>query len=141
MRATETIEASGNPNITAKNKTTFEITKETHLTKRGDCIIAVNATKGAQDLSDAFKQTATREDAKITLTIETSNHRETATGRGNPQLTLSHPTDLVARKSDHISDRTLMIKADKAAADFPRGLIKELQNPSQKITITLIVET
>lgn len=141
MRATETIQAHGHPNITAKNKTTFEITKETHLTKRGDCIIAVNATRGAQDLSDTFKQIATRDNAKITVIIETSNYRETATGRGNPQLTLSHPTDLVARKSNYTSDRTLMIEADKAAADFPRKLIKELQDPSQKITITIIAET
>lgn len=141
MRVIETIQAEGHPNITAKNKTTFEVTKKTHLTKRGDCIIAVNASKGTKDLSDAFKQTATRDNAKITVTIVVGDHREISTGRGNQQLTLSHPTDLVARKSSYTSDRTLMIEMDKAAADFPRSFIKELQDPSQKITITIIAET
>ncbi len=141
MRITETIHAWGHPNITGKNKTTFEITKETHLTLRGDCIIAINATKGAQDLSGAFKQAAAQENTKITLIIEANNHQETITGRGSSELTLSHPTDLVARKSSYISDRTLMINADKAAIDFPRSLIKQLQNPTQEIIVTLIAET
>lgn len=140
MKVSEKIEAWGHSNITAKNKTTFEVTRETHLTKRGDCIIAVSASKGAQNLSDAFKQLTRRDDAKITVIIEASNHREMAVGRGNLQLTLSHATDLIARKSSYTCDRTLMVEADKAAADFSRSLVKELQNSSQKVMITLIVE-
>jgi hypothetical protein len=43
MRIFEKIEAWGHPNVSANNRTTFEVTKEDHLTRRGDCIIAINA--------------------------------------------------------------------------------------------------
>jgi hypothetical protein len=49
--------------------------------------------------------------------------------------------DLVVRKSDFICNRTLAIRADKAAKDFSRNLVKKLQNPKQKVTITLSVKT
>ena len=140
MRVSEAIRAQGHSNVTARNRTTFEITKEAHLTTRGDCIIAVNADKGARDLSDMFKQAATREDAEITVIIEAGDHVETIIGRGSPQLTLSHPSDLVIRRSGYISDRTLVIWADKAAINFPRNLVKALKNPTQKVNVTLIAE-
>jgi len=140
MRVSERIEAWGHVNVTAKNRTTFEVTKENHLTRRGDCIIAINASKGAQDLSDEFKQLARRGDARITVIIEAGASREVAVGRGDPRLTLSHTTDLVARKSSYTCDRTLMVEADRAAADLSRDLIKEVQKSSQRVMITLIAE-
>ena len=140
MRVFEKLEAWGHANVTARNRTTFEVTKESHLTKRGDCIVAVNASKGARELSDEFKQLARRGDARITVIIEAGAYREVAVGRGNPHLTLSHPTDLVARKSNYTCDRTLMVGADKAAVDLSREIMKELQNPSQKVTVTLVAE-
>lgn len=140
MRFFEKIEALGHENITARNKTTFEITKENHLTSRGDCIIAVNASKGAQDLSFKFKRLARRKDARITTIIEVGIYREISVGRGDSQLTLNHKTDLVARKSDYKCDRTFMICADTAAADFSRELVKELQKSKHRIVITLVVD-
>ena len=47
MIVNEYIEAKGHPNISAKNKKTFEITKENWLTERGDCIVAVGANSYA----------------------------------------------------------------------------------------------
>ena len=134
------IEALGHPNITARNRTTFEVTREDYLTSRGDCIVAINASKGARDLGEEFKQIVKRSDAKITVIIEVSKYKEVVVGRGNPQLILSHPTDMVARKSSYICDRTLMVGADKAAKDFSRDLIREIQNPIRRATITLMVE-
>ncbi|MCJ7634033.1 DUF371 domain-containing protein [Candidatus Bathyarchaeota archaeon] len=140
MRVVEIVEAWGHPNVTAKNKTTFEITKETHLTKRGDCIIAIQSSKGAQDLREEFKKLVKREDAKITVKIEVGEYMEVAIGKGNPHLTLSHATDLVIRKSNYFCNRTLMVGSDKAARDFSLSLIRAVQNPSQKVLITLLVE-
>lgn len=140
MRVFDRIEAWGHPNVTAKNLTTFELTKENYLTKRGDCILAINASKGARDLNEEFKKLARREDAKITVILEAASFREMSKGRGDPQLTLSHPTDLVVRKSTYICDRTLMICSDKVAKDFPRAMIEALQNPLQKVIATLIVD-
>jgi hypothetical protein len=136
----EVIHAQGHENILATNKTTFEITKETHLTKRGDCIVAVNGDKAATDLSREFKEALHNENAKLTITIETNGEKEVAHAFGSPQLSFTHLTDLVVRKSDFICSRTLAIRADKAAKDFSQSFVKKLQNPKQKVTITLTVE-
>jgi hypothetical protein len=140
MKAVELISAHGHRNIQSTNKTTFEITKETHLTKRGDCIIATGATKGAIDLNPRFKAVARSQDARITIKIEVNEEEETVTARGNPGLLFTHPTDLVVRKSDYVCGRTLAVRADKAACDLSRRLIEKLRNPDQKVKITLTAE-
>ena len=140
MKATELIRAHGHINVQSTNKTTFEITKEDYLTKRGDCIIAVGATKGAIDLNQRFKAAARSQDARITIKIEVNGEKETVTAWGNPKLSFTHPTDLVVRKSDYICGRTLAVRADKAACDLSRRLIEKLRNPNQKVKITLTVE-
>jgi len=56
-------------------------------------------------------------------------------------LTFSHPTDIVVRKSGFLSDRTLMVHADRVAADLPKSLVELLQDPGRKILVELAVET
>jgi len=141
MKVTEVVEAWGHQNVRSTNKTTFEITKESSLTKRGDCILAVSATKSAADLHTKFRETAQNQNARITITIEADGEREVVEARGSPHLTLTHPTDLVVRKSDYVCGRTLAIRADKAAVDLSRRLVEKLQNPRQKVKITLTAET
>jgi hypothetical protein len=119
---------------------TLEVTKETHLTERGDCIIALAADKGAKDLSSQFKKLAQSEKARITITVEASGEIEVINAYGHPQLSFTHPTDLVVRKSDYTCSRTLAVHADKAAKDFPKTLVEKLQNPEQKVKVTLAVE-
>jgi len=140
MKATELISAHGHRNVQSTNKTTFEITKENHLTKRGDCIIAVGATKGAAGLNQKFKAVASSQDARITIKIEVNGEEETVIAWGNPKLLFTHPTDLVVRKSDYVCGRTLSVRADKAAYDLSRRLIEKLRNPDQKVKITLTAE-
>ena len=133
--------ARGHENIQATHITTFEITKEPALTKRGDCIIAVGATKGAADLPLGFKEAARSEDAQMTITIEAGELKEVVRARGSPRLLFTHPTDLVVRKSNYVCGRTLAIRADKAASDLSRKLIEKIRDSSQKIRITLTVKS
>jgi hypothetical protein len=137
VKLTDIVYAHGHENVTSTNLTTFEITKETHLTTRGNCIIAVGADKGAADLSSNFKKMARREDAKITIVIEAGRETESVVAWGSPQLRFSHPTDLVVRKSDFVCGRTLAICSDKAAKDLSKKLIEKLRNPDQGVKITL----
>jgi len=137
----EIIFARGHENVTSRNRTTFEITKEPHLTKKGDCIIVVGATKGAFDLTTEFKKLAQNEKAKITITIEAEGQVEVVNAYGSPQLSFTHPTDLVVRKSGYTCNRTLAVRADKAAKDFSRRLIERLQNPRQEVRVTLTVNS
>ncbi len=140
MKAVEVITAHGHENILARNKNTFEITRDTQLTKQGDCIIAVAADKSVKNLSDEFKKILRRKSAKLTIVIQADGEKEVAEAWGNPKLTFSHPTDLVIRKSDYVCDRTLATKANKAAKDFSRHFVGKLQGSQQKVCILLTVE-
>jgi hypothetical protein len=139
MEITETILASGHKNIQATHKSTLEITKEAELSKKGDCIIAVSANKSIRDLSSEFKQNLRKENAQITMLIEAGDALEVVNASGSPRLILTHPTDIVVRKSNYICNRTLAIQADKAACDLPRDLVKRLRNPKQKVKVKLTV--
>jgi len=131
--------ARGHENIQATHKTTFEITKGPALTKSGDCIIAMEATKGAADLPLEFKKAARKKGAQIIMTIEAGELREVVRSRGSPRLLFTHPTDLVVRKSGYVCGRTLAIRADKVASDLSRKLVEKIKDPSQRIRITLAV--
>ncbi|RLI33421.1 DUF371 domain-containing protein, partial [Candidatus Bathyarchaeota archaeon] len=50
----------------------------------------------------------------------------------------THPSDLVVRKSSYICPRTLMIHADKAAADLPRKMVEALKRAAT-VTVELTV--
>ena len=139
MKFTETILAHGHENIQATHKTTFEITKEAQLSRRGDCIIAVSANKTMTDFSSEFKENLHKEKAKIMILIEAGDAAEVVNAFGSPRLILTHHTDMVVRKSNYICNRTLAIQADKAACDLSRKLAEKLRNPKQKVKITLTV--
>ena len=47
----ERIYAWGHENIMCTHRTTIEITRDKNMSKRGDCIIGVNASKACIDLS------------------------------------------------------------------------------------------
>lgn len=141
MKAMEVICARGHANVQSTHKTTFQITKENVLSKRGDCVIAIAATKGALDLSSKFKETARHGKAQITVIIEADNVKETVKASGSAGLTFTHPNDLVVRKTSYVCSRTLAINADKAASDISKKLVKKLRNPEQRVKVTLIAET
>jgi hypothetical protein len=133
--------ARGHENISASHKTTFEITKESELSRRGDCIIAVAADKATNDLCSAVKERLRRNDAKVTILVEAGGIAETVNARGDSGLILDHPTEIVVRRSGHTSDRTLAIRADKAAYDLSRRLVQKLRSPNERVKITITVKT
>jgi hypothetical protein len=140
MKATEVIYVCGHKDVQSTHKTTFQITKEPTLTRRGDCVIAVAATKGAMDLSSTFKQTAQHEESRIIVKIEVDNLKEVVKAQGSAKLTFTHPSDLVVRKSSYVCSRTLAINADKSAKDLSGKLVEKLRNPERRIKITLTAE-
>ena len=133
----EIIFGYGHENILATHKTTLEFTKDTYLSKKGDCIVTVATDKALTDLSAEFKENLRKPHAKLTLTIEAGGIIEQVNAHGSPQLILSHPTDVVIRKSDYVCSRTLAVHADKAARDLSRDFVEKLKNPKQKVKITL----
>ncbi len=124
---TERIKAKGHRNVTARHKTTFEITKEDYLTPGGDCIIAVLADKSLPELSSEFRETLKNHKTRLEILLSCSGLTEEINAYGNPSLVLTHPTDMVVRKSDFICNRTLAIKANKSASDLSREFIEKLR--------------
>jgi len=126
--------------VIARHPTTFEITKHAQLSIRGDCVIAVQATKGLADFSTEFRNLCKRDEARIIVQLKAAGIVESIEGRGSCGLTLSHPAEMVGRKSTYLSDRTIMIRADRAACDINRDLVYELQSPSTTLHIRVIAE-
>lgn len=124
----EEVRAYGHENVLSKHHTTIEVTKDATLTKRGDCIIGVNADKGICDFSEKFKEMLKNpiNPSYIKIFIISNGFSEEINARGNENLILNHKHDIVIRKSKFIDDRTIAIMADKAAIDLNRKIVKVL---------------
>jgi len=134
------IKFSGHENIRSNHQKTIEITKESSLTPRGDCIVGVSATSSSNDLPQEIKDKLRDPGSKVTFSISVNTHQFTIVGSGHPDLILTHKEDIVLRKSDFICPRTIAVKCDKASDLLPREMVSLLQNPKTQGTFTIIVE-
>jgi hypothetical protein len=139
VRFKEVFYAWGHHNVKAMHRTTLEITREEHLTLRGDCIIAVNSEKSVSDLVPEVKQAIRHEGAKVMLMLRLLDVEEVISGHGSEKLLLTSPLSIVCRKSDYICPRTLMIRCDKAAIDVNRELVEYLRR-GLRLQVILEVE-
>jgi len=140
QRQIEILNGLGHENIKATHKTTLEFTKETTLTKNGDCIVAVNMDKGFPNLNQSFLNLCKLKNCRITVILECEGISDEITGFSHPSLTFQHPSDIVIRKSQFICPRTLMIGANKAARNLNKQLISKLKDSQAKVQIKLIAE-
>ncbi len=134
------IQFSGHENIRSNHQKTIEITKESHLTPSGDCIIGVNATASCADLPPTMKKKLQNPNSKVTFSIKVGGHEFNVHGRGHENLVLTHLEDIVIRKSNFVCPRTLSVKCDKASDLIPREMVSLLQNPNTKGTFTIIID-
>jgi len=134
------IQFSGHENIRSNHQKTIEITKESHLTPRGDCIVGVNATSSCADLPLELKEKLKNPDSKIHFSIRVGDYEFLLEGQGHPELILSHAEDIVIRKSDFICPRTLAIKCDKASDLLPRDMVELLQDPNIKGILSISID-
>jgi hypothetical protein len=58
---------------------------------------------------------------------------------GSSLLTMSDDKEIVVRKSNYISPRTLAINSDKVAIDIPREIVRILQNSETKGKMLIVV--
>ena len=134
------IEFSGHKNIRSNHQKTLEITKESHLTPQGDCIVGVNASSSCSDLPQELKNKLKSENTLVIFTIKVDDQEFTIKGKGHPELTLTHLNDIVIRKSNFVCPRTLSVNCDKASDLLPREMVTLLQNPKTKGTFTITVD-
>jgi uncharacterized protein len=134
------IQFSGHENIRSNHQKTIEITKESHLTPSGDCIIGVNASASCADLPLLLKKKLQNPNSKVLFSIKVGEHEFIVEGRGHEHLTLTHLEDIVIRKSDFVCPRTLAVKCDKSSDLMPREMVSLLQNPKTQGTFTITVD-
>ena len=126
------IEFFGHPNIRSNHRGTIEITRDKHLTPSGDCIIGVGASCGCSGIPDAIKKRLQDPGSKVRLSVTVGRCVFELEGTGDEGLALSHPDDVVVRKSRFVCPRTLAVGCGRASDDLPREMVKLLQNPAQR---------
>lgn len=130
----ETVSAYGHENILCTHSTTIEITKEKSLTKKGNCIMGIDASKGCFDLNNNLKKKILNGN-KIKITLILEDFQDSFFGFGNKDLRLLDKNDMVFRKSNFICDRTVLINCTKSSLEINRKLIKKLKIPGKKLSI------
>jgi len=126
--------------VRSTHPTTIEVTTEDHLTPKGDCIVGVSASAGCAQLDSQLKEGLRREGSRVTIRMFVGPYTFEVKAEGDPRLELSHPHDIVIRKSDYVSDRTLAVHADAAARDIPREIVRQLRNPGTMGRLEIEVE-
>lgn len=123
------VEFHGHPLVRSTHRTTIEVTRDSNLTVRGDCVLGVRADKGPADLSEDVRELIRTDGSQILLTLEVLSESFKVRASGSSLLTLEDAHEMVIRKSDFVSPRTLAIRATAAARDVPRTIVESLRNP------------
>lgn len=135
----EVVKAYGHRNVAARHRTTLEFTKDDHLTPQGDCIVAVSADRCFRDFSPEFMDALKNEKTRLEIVLSCEDLKEKITAYGHPGLAFTSPHEMVVRKSDYVCARTLAVRADKAACDLDRLLVKKLHD-GKALTIELSIK-
>lgn len=138
MEAEEIVRCRGHPLVLGTHPTTFEVTKEDHLTANGNCIIGIAADKGCAGLSLAFRRALARDDAVLHTRLECNGVVAEIVSHGSATMTLDHPTDMVWRKSPFVCKRTIGILSDRVARTLPKELVRNLAAGCEMV-VTLTV--
>lgn len=122
----------GHENVTAKHKTTLEFTKDRNVGLNGDCIVGVRS-----DFSlDRIREFVTRiTKPRIEVQIEVNDLIENFEGILNPNF--NSENEIVARKTDFVSERTLLTNTNKAAKELSCGFVDALRIKNNRIKVTI----
>ena len=130
----------GHPHIQSLHARTIEITKDEHLTPKGDCIIGVKANKACADLDESLKHRLKSNTAVVRIEVMIGDDSFLITGRGDERLSLLNVQDIVIRRTNFVCPRTMSVLCDSASSDVPRKLVRMLQNPEAKGIFRITLE-
>ena len=120
----------GHSNLLATHRNTLEFTKDKDLTKKGDCIVGVKA-----DFDTMEVKKFAREYSEAKLKLKIKDYVFESAFLLNRDFSDGH--EIVIRRSEFASGRTLGIRADKVAVDIPREMVRPLQDPNTEGTVEL----
>ena len=135
MTILEEIDAYGHENILCTHTTTIEITKENHLTKKGNCILGICASKACFDLNSELKKNLQKK-KKFKISIKVDDLIDCFYGYGSIDLVLLDKNDMVFRKSNYICERTVLINCTKSSNELNRDLVRKMTVSRKRFSIT-----
>ena len=97
----------------------------------------MKSSSAVRNLPEDLKRVLSSSRGRGRLALRVGPFEFAVEGRGDPRLTFLHDTDLVVRKSAFVSDRTLMIQADKSSIDIPRDMVRLLQDANSRVTVEI----
>lgn len=126
--------AYGHPNILATHKATIEVTKDKEVSKEGNCIVGVNSDFDLSSIKKFINKKLSLKERAIKITIKINNLKEEINAELNPDF--DDDKEMVIRKSDFASKRTLAVRADKGAFDL--AICSNLKSKDDKIIVEII---
>ncbi|MFX1474019.1 MAG: DUF371 domain-containing protein [Promethearchaeota archaeon] len=136
---TFTLTARGHPNVRSTHQSTLEVTSDSHLSLRGDCILGVSASHSSQCVGAAIGFALRQPGSRVVTRFSVGDVTDVVQGFGSPDLTLQASSSLVWRTSTYKDDRTVAIQCDKAAATINRTLVQKLKSPSALLQVVIVV--
>ena len=130
----------GHPNVRSLHSKTVEITRDGHLTLRGDCIIGVRASKACADLDQNLRRRLRSNDSVVRIEMMVGDESFLINGKGDERFTLQNPHDIVIRKTGFVCPRTMSVRCDRASSDVPRKMVRMLQDTEERGIFRITVE-
>ncbi|MEM4240430.1 MAG: DUF371 domain-containing protein [Candidatus Woesearchaeota archaeon] len=122
--------AYGNAGIEGTHKGVLEFTQRTSVIPKGASVVGTRSDFDPEAL--AALATVSK---KIKLTLSVKGITETITGDVNKSFLPG--ADVIIRKGPQCSPGTLLINADKSAADLSKRMIELLKNPEERMIVTV----
>jgi uncharacterized protein len=130
----------GHPNVLGLHPRAIEITKDSYLTKSGDCIIGINSNKGCSDIDTKLKKLMQDDEIKIKFEFIVEGSSFEVFGRGNKNLTLENKNDIVIRTTNFVCPRTVSVRCNRGSNNIPREIISYLQKKNTKGFLRISVD-
>ena len=114
----------GHENILATHKATIEFTKDSGLSLNGNCIVGIRC-----DFDPAKLRKISKNEKSVFVEIAEKNSRDHFSFLPNEDFSDNH--EIVIRKSNFLSNRTIGTGSEKAAIDIDRKIISKLKKGIQ----------
>ncbi|MCX8172978.1 MAG: DUF371 domain-containing protein [Archaeoglobaceae archaeon] len=135
------VRAFGHPNITAKHRTTLEVTKDLEISRRADCVIGVKADKSVSEIPEKAKEQIRKgSKTEVELILDDYGICDRLHGFGDPRMNFTHERDIVIRKSKFVCGRTILILAEKSALDINREIVELLKDKKTELILLFRIE-
>ncbi|MFP4118351.1 MAG: DUF371 domain-containing protein [Candidatus Woesearchaeota archaeon] len=118
---------NGHKNVLSEHKSTLEFITSDSLTRRGDCILGVNADNTFSGVM-ALK-------GKCKITIRYGALVDSFSAYINPDFNTED--QMVIRRSRFLDERTAMILSNRASIDIDRRIVNALKNPQKNAEVTI----